>query len=185
MKADKEMRCSAVAEGYGRVLLEMRIPQTAVEKTRDIFEQVPQINQIFVNPTVPQKEKFRVIERIFPAEMVNFLKTVCMYHRMELIKEIFVSYDRFRDEETSVVNAVLTCTTFPGEEQKKGLKKFLCEKYGAKEARIEMRRDDTLMGGFILRVGSDEYDRSVKGRADRLARALCGRTTGGGQNGFN
>ena len=72
------------------------------------------------------------------------------------------------------MRAVLTCTTEPSEEQKKGMEQFLCRKYKAKAARIQVRRDDTLMGGFILRVGNDEYDRSVKGCMDRLARRIAG-----------
>ena len=35
-----------------------------------------------------------------------------------------------------------------------------------------MVRDDSLLGGFLLRVGSDEYDWSIKGRMDRLAQEL-------------
>ena len=64
------------------------------------------------------------------------------------------------------------CVTPPGEEQKKGIEAFICRKYGAKEAKLSVCRDDSLMGGFLLRVGSDEYDWSVKGRMDRLAQEL-------------
>ena len=54
-------------------------------------------------------------------------------------------------------------------------KEFLCRKYGAKKADITVRRDDTLFGGFILRVGSDEYDWSMKGRLNRLEQTLTWR----------
>ena len=40
---------------------------------------------------------------------------------------------------------------------------------------IEMKKDDSLIGGFILRVGNDEYDRSTKGRLDRLEQRLTRR----------
>ena len=48
----------------------------------------------------------------------------------------------------------------------------MCRKYGAKRAYIEMKKDDSLIGEFILRVGNDEYDRSTKGRLDRLEQRL-------------
>ena len=49
---------------------------------------------------------------------------------------------------------------------------FLCRKYGAEKAHIEISRDEALLGGFVLRVGSDEYDWSVKGRLNRLEQRL-------------
>lgn len=55
------------------------------------------------------------------------------------------------------------------------MESFLCRKYGAKRAYIEMKKDDSLIGGFILRVGNDEYDRSTKGRLDRLEQRLTRR----------
>ena len=35
----------------------------------------------------------------------------------------------------------------------KNMEAFLCKKYGAKEAEIEVQTDSALLGGFILRVG--------------------------------
>lgn len=102
-------------------------------------------------------------------------KVVCKYQRMDLIEDIFAAYDRYCDEQNQVLNAVLTCTVPPSEEQKKGMEAFLCKKYGAKKAKIEVCQDQALLGGFILRVGSDEYDWSMKGRLNRLEQRLTWR----------
>lgn len=174
METDKEIRCSSPAVTYGKVLFEMKVPQEAVSKARQILEEVPQITEILRNPTIAMRKKKSVIDKVFPEEMGNFLKTVCAYRRTNLLEEIFASYDRLRDEEADIIHAVLQCTTVPGAEQKKGMEEFLCRKYKAKTAQIEVRKDDTLMGGFILHVGSDEYDRSVKGGMDRLAQKIAG-----------
>ena len=55
---------------------------------------------------------------------------------MDLMQEIFAAYDRCRDEQDQVLNAVLTCITPPTEAQKKGMEAFLCRKYRAKKADI-------------------------------------------------
>ena len=175
MQTNNEIRCSSAAVSYGKVLFGLNILEESVKKTREILEAVPQLSDLFMNPTVALKKKFAVIDRVFPEDMRNFLKTVCKYHRMDLIDEIFAAYDRCRDEENKVLKAVLTCTAPPDEEQKKGMESFLCRKYGAKEAQIEVRHDADLLGGFILRAGSDEYDWSMKGRLDRLTQTLGGR----------
>ena len=77
---------------------------------------------------------------------------MCKYQRMDLIPEIFTAYDDYCDEQNNVLNAALTCTAPPSEEQKKGMEAFLCRKYGAEKAHIEVSRDEKLLGGFILRV---------------------------------
>ena len=107
--------------------------------------------------------------------MRNFLKIVCRYRKVRLLGEIFDAYDMRADEEEQIIRVVLFYTALPSEEQKKRHGSFLCRKYGAKRAYIEMKKDDSLIGGFILRVGNDEYDRSTKGRLDRLEQRLTRR----------
>lgn len=172
MQTDKEIRCSSPAVSYGKVLFELQIPEKYVQETREIFKAVPDLAELFMNPTVPMKKKLTVIDRVFPEEMHNFLKTVCRNHRINLMEEIFAVYDRSKDQRDRIINAVLTCIVAPDEEQKKGMEEFLCRKYGADKAQIDVQYDEDLLGGFILRAGSDEYDWSVKGRLDRLARTL-------------
>ncbi len=92
-----------------------------------------------------------------------------------VLYEVGVPKDRYCDEQNQVLNAVLTCIQPPTEEQKKGMEAFLCKKYGAKSAKIEVRQDKALLGGFILQVGSDEYDWSMKGRLNRLEQRLTWR----------
>lgn len=173
MQTDKEIRCSSPAVSYGKVLFELGIPGESVQKTKEILEAVPQLSELFMNPTVALKKKQAVIDRVFPEEMRNFLKTVCRYQRMDLMDEIFAAYDKCRDERDKVLHAVLTCTVAPGAEQKAGMEDFLRRKYSAEKVQIDVRHDADLLGGFILRVGSDEYDWSIKGRLDRLAQTLA------------
>lgn len=177
MKTDNEIRCSSPAVSYGRVLFGMNVPAETVGKTREILKEVPQLTDIFMNPTIPLKKKYSVIDRVFPREMGNFLKTVCRYQRMGLLDEIFAAYDNCRERQRGIIHAVLSCVTPPDEAQKKGIEAFICRKYGAEEAELKVCRDDSLLGGFLLRVGSDEYDWSMKGRMDRLAQDLgCNNT---------
>ncbi len=172
MKTGDKIRCTLPAVTYGTVLYSMNVPGDQVSKTREILKEVPQLQEIFVNPTISLKVKYSITDRVFPESMRNFLKTACRYRRMDLIEEIFAAYDRCQDRAGHVIRADLYCIVPPGEEQKKGMEKFLCEKYNAQTADIQVHSDDSLLGGFVLRVGSDEYDWSVKGRMDRLAQSL-------------
>lgn len=175
MQTDKETRCSSPAVTYGRVLFGLPVSGEDVRRAREIFAIVPQLAEIFMNPTIPQEKKYNVIDKVFPEKMRNFLKTACRNRRMDIIDGIFAAYDRCVDEQEKVVKAVLYCTTPPSGEQKSGMETFLCRKYKAARAQISVRTDEKLLGGFILRVGCDEYDWSIKGRLDRLAQKLTWR----------
>lgn len=161
-------RCPLAAVRYARVLHELNVPKEAVGAARGIFAEEPRLYGIYVNPTISLKKKMDITDRVFPEEIRNFLKVVCRYQRMDLIDDIFKAYDRCCDEQDGVIDALLLCAVPPSGEQKKKMETFLCRKYGAESARIEVRQDPALLGGFILRTGCDEYDWSVRGRLDRL-----------------
>ena len=50
-----------------------------------------------------------------------------------------------------------------------------CEKkFGAANVELDIAVQPDLLGGFILRCGDCEYDRSVKGKLDKLQQKLTG-----------
>lgn len=174
MRADNDVHGCGPALTYAKVLADMAISRETIAQTRAILSEVPQTAEVLGNPTVTMEQKSRIIQRVFPEEIRNFLKTLCAYRRTRLLDSIFAVWDRLQDERSGTVKGVLICTTPPGEQRRKGIEDFLCRKYKAKRARLEVRTEEALLGGFILRVGSDEYDRSVKGSMDRLAQKIAG-----------
>ncbi|MCR5486059.1 MAG: F0F1 ATP synthase subunit alpha [Lachnospiraceae bacterium] len=73
---------------------------------------------------------------------------------------------------TEEIKASLIYTVPPTEEQMEGIRSFIAKKYGPRAGSLETAQDESLMGGFILRVGTDEYDWSVKGRTGQLQELL-------------
>ena len=82
-----QIYCPMAAIRYARVLYEVGVPKEAVQKTREIFEEVPQLHEIFANPTIELQKKMNVVDRVFPKEIRNFLKVACRYQRMNLIED--------------------------------------------------------------------------------------------------
>ncbi len=64
--------------------------------------------------------------------------------------------------------AKLIYVTPPTEEQLEGIKSFLKKEFQAQEMELECQQDASLKSGFILRVGTKEYDWSEKGRIAQL-----------------
>ena len=160
---------------YAKVLYELNMNREAIQKAEEIFAEVPQLKDVLINPTIREEKKFKVIDRVFPEEIRNFLKVACRHHRMELIGDIFKAYHQYCDEQNKILNAVLTCVEPPSEVQLNKMKAFLCIKYDAVKADIEIVQDKALLGGFVLRVGCDEFDWSLQGRLNRLEQKLTRR----------
>ena len=62
------------------------------------------------------------------------------------------------------LQAVLRCVTPPDEEQLARFRKFLQKKYHAEQVEIEIKVEPEINAGFILQIGSEQYDWSASGR---------------------
>ncbi|MBC5689684.1 ATP synthase F1 subunit delta [Mediterraneibacter sp. NSJ-55] len=165
----------AAAIRYARVLYELTISKEAIQEARDILKEVPVLYDVFINPVIAGSSKMRVIDRIFPEEIRNFLKLVCKNNRMNLITDIFAAYDKYLEERERIVHAQIICVEPPDKEHQKRIEVFLLKKYSAVKVKLTIRKDPRLLGGFILLVGNDEYDWSLKGRLERLEQKLTWR----------
>lgn len=160
---------------YGTVLYELSVPETAVEQAKAVIEAVPETVRVLQSPVISLEKKERVIERIFPAEMKNFLKVVCKYGNAALLAEIFSAYRRVYCEKNGILPARLTYVTAPDERQLAGIRELLKERYQAETVDLELKEDKSLMGGFVIEAAGQETDCSLKGRLARLEERLTRR----------
>lgn len=160
---------------YATVLYELKTDRAAVERTEQILKEVPEVQKALVDPTVSMETKHRLVERIFPEEMQNFLKTMCDHHQAAEAEEIFRAYREYAGKKEGILTATLFYVTMPGEEQLEKIRQFLCRKYQCRDARIELVESPELIGGFILKTGSSEYDWSLKGRLQQLTHKMIRR----------
>lgn len=66
--------------------------------------------------------------------------------------------------DNGALKAVLRCVTEPSQDQLQGFRDFLQKKYKVADVFLDVRIEPAVHGGFILDVGSDEYDWSTRGR---------------------
>lgn len=163
------------AINYAEVLYGLSVSEESIQMTEQIFREVPEVKEILENPVVRLDNKEEIIDRIFPESMQKFIKTVCRYHKIGQILEILEAYHECCRKKNGVLNATLYYVTVPREEQLEKIKGFLCQKYGKREVDLAMIKDETLIGGFVLRAENQEYDWSLKGRFRKLEQSLIRR----------
>lgn len=160
---------------YAVVLSQMEIPGEIIEQAWESFKKLPGLKEIFSNPTIDRKKKYEIIKRIFPKELQNFFRYVSDHGDMREVDEIFTVYQEYMKKQNGILKAVLFCVTFPEQEQKKQIEMFLKRKYTSRKVELEIVQDLSLLGGFLLKVGSEEYDWSLRGRLKRLKEKMIRR----------
>ncbi len=159
---------------YARVLWELKIPQESIEETLSIFEEIPELMTVLCDPEVHLEEKEASVDRIFPEDTRNFLKVLCRNNKIEYIEEIASEYRIYANNHNRIVNATLTYVNPPNEQQMEGIKKFLLKTYQAEDVDLQEFQDPSLVGGFVLTAGDQEYDWSLRDRIEVLGKKLAG-----------
>ena len=101
-------------------------------------------------------------------ELLGTLKT----DGVEALDQLMDAYEERRAERASCQKAILRYVTPPTAEQLGQIREFLRKKYENEELPLELVEDKSLLGGFCITVGSEEYDWSMKGRLTQMRNRL-------------
>ena len=146
-----------------KTLLISEVSVADIEKAQDLLK-TKELYQILMSPTVTVAEKKKVVEEIFPSsvcEVIEELSVDCKLDVMEELKEAFIAAS---DSKNRVARAKLFCVTEPDEKQLAGIRDFVAKEEKAGSAEIEIIKDESLIGGFIIEVGNKQYDRSIRSK---------------------
>lgn len=169
------MMRNQIINNYAEVLYELKIPDQIIEETNQLFQTNDALLQALESPVVTLEEKEAVIDRIFPEEIRNFLKIACRHQSISKIKDIFKAYKEYCEARKGMITADLYYVEKPDDKQLAKMKAFIAKKYHGSDVNLKLTEDKSLLGGFILKVNSEEYDWSLKGRLNRLQQKLTWR----------
>jgi ATP synthase F1 delta subunit len=169
-----------VAKKYSRALMSSvdisEIPGVVEELKAfsGLLEFNRQLKLLFAGQIFSEEEKGRAYGTLLPllklsAQTEKFLKLIILQGHLSAIKEIIIAsinaYDERQKKATAVVISPVTIDKSYADRLKAALKKLT-----KREIEIESEVDPSLLGGFIVKVGSTIYDSSIKGQL-RLLKA--------------
>jgi F-type H+-transporting ATPase subunit delta len=135
----------------------------------------PRVSRLIGNPHVTGEQ---LVELLADASKgaagpggINFLLALAENHRLALLPEIAEQFETLRAEVENVVDVEVIAAQEIAPAQEKRLAAALKKRLG-REVRMQMRIDETLIGGAIVRAGDLVIDGSLKGRLARLGSAL-------------
>lgn len=168
------------AVNNAKVLYRLSLERSEIEKAEEIFFLTPLLQETMNNPTVSCKKKIDIIEKVFSHEnmsekLIRFLQIMCKNNQSHDMKDIFNEYYKYYDSMNKIVKAEFISTSSFTQAEREEAEDILKSKYADYKVILTQKIDDTLLGGYVLKIGNREYDKSYRERLRQLQEKITGR----------
>ncbi|HLV14663.1 MAG TPA: ATP synthase F1 subunit delta [Xanthomarina sp.] len=130
------------------------------------------LNNMLQNPVVSSSVKKSILLEVFKDanEMTrNLIDTLITNKRLTLLEQVAVQYNLLYDKLTGTqIAQVTTAVPLTDELRAKVLAKV--KELTGKDVEIKSNVDESILGGFILRVGDIQYNASIANKLNKLKR---------------
>lgn len=179
------MKGTRAGERYAKAVLDLAQEQKVLDVVsadmKDIFNTIngsDELKDLLQSPVIKLSDKRAVLKEIFSgvhAVSTGLIDVLVDNNRVGLLKIIAEKYiilhDKLRGEELAIVT---TAVPLSEELEKKVLAKV--KELTGNNATIENKIDESIIGGFILRVGDLQYNASIANQLNNLKRDLHNNT---------
>lgn len=164
---------------YAKAIMDLAKDQSAAAAVNDDMDSIAnavavsrELNDMLHSPVIPTATKKSALLAVFKnlnKLSVNLIDTLIENKRFDILGVVAEKYIQLFDEEQGTQKATVTSAVPLTEELKKMVLAKVKELTG-KEAEITNVVDETILGGFILRVGDIQYDASISNKLNKLKR---------------
>ena len=174
---------SKIAAPYARALFDFSVEKNIMHQVTADFQNLEtfldenaELTEYLNNPLVSQEAKREILAKILQsqvnAETFKFLMVLVNRDRISLLKSVISNYLELVYE-TASIKMIEVSTAFPFTNlQKNTLIQKLKELTNAREIRLIITVDSSLIGGFLIKTESKVIDFTVKNQLQRLAKHL-------------
>jgi F-type H+-transporting ATPase subunit delta len=173
------MSGSRAAIRYAKAVLSLATDKKSAEAVnsdmKSITSSIAQsddLSQMLQSPVVRSLDKKAVLTSVFKDANIattNLIDTLISNKRLALLNDVAASYTQLFDKmRGSQVANITTAIPLTNDLKIKVLAKV--KELTGKEAEVENIIDESILGGFILRVGDIQYNASISNKLAKLKR---------------
>jgi F-type H+-transporting ATPase subunit delta len=174
---------SKVASPYARALFDFSVEKnimhqiTADFQNLDVFlDETSELTDYLNNPVVKEEAKRTILEKTVKSqintETFKFLMVLVKRGRINLLRAVINNYLELVYQTASIkMIEVSTASAFTNT-QKDTLIEKLKELTNAREIRLVINEDPSLIGGFLIKTESKVIDFTIKNQLQQLAKHL-------------
>lgn len=170
-----------LARPYARAAFEVAVSERKLQTWMDAMNQLaaltatPELQDLLVSPTLGSVQKaallMDVLGELPESSLSKFVAVLAENKRLLLMPEIRELFQLMKAQQEHAVDVSVT-TAFPMDDQVlQQLGKALSDRLG-RQVKIASSVDRGLLGGALIRTGDTVIDGSVRGRLDKLAKAI-------------
>jgi len=176
---------SKIATPYARALYDFSVEQNTMHQITADFQNLeifltktPELVKYLNNPVINVEQKEKILTTALKSQLnlgtFKFLMVLVKRDRINLLSSIIVSYLELVYK-TASVKMIEVYTAFPFTTlQKLNLIKKLKKLTNAREIRLVVTLDSSLIGGFLIKTNSKVINFTIKNQLENLAKHLDG-----------
>ena len=146
---------------YDDILKDLETVSTILKSSADL-------KNVLITPAVPTEQKQEIITDVFTNQispnMVNFLKILAEKKRFGEFEEITEAYKEELDEINGIKRiAVISAVDLTEKKKKKIINKSIYATW---------QKDETVIGGLVIRIDDNVIDTSIKNKLENLSKNI-------------
>jgi F-type H+-transporting ATPase subunit delta len=175
---------NAIATPYAEALLQVaesrQETDTVAQQARDIlaiWNDNPDLRHAMTSPVLEPEAKKAAISRLFQDQITpsfqNLLKLLADRQRIGVLDVVLIRFLELYRELRNIALARVTSAAPLDDDQQARLTEKVKAMAGTDKVEVDMTVDPSLIGGFIVSLGSRVVDASLSGQVRRLGLALA------------
>src|SRR5579862_7647213 len=141
-----------------------------------LVAQSKELREVWETPSITAEQKRAVLDAIVAREGIsqtvrNFVAVLIDHGRIHFLAPIVKQFEQDLNQRLGFIEAEVTSTHELAARDRQALEDQM-EKLTGKKIRARYSRDESILGGAIVKIGSTIYDGSVSGQLERIKQAL-------------
>ena len=142
-----------------------------------VLNSSPELKAALASPVLEPEAKKAALAKLFDDQVApavqNLLKLLADRQRLPMMEAVLMRFLELYRELRNITLAKVTSAAALSEEQQAELNRKVQEIAGSKSVEFDLVVDPSLIGGFIVSMGSQVIDASLSGQVRRLGLALA------------
>lgn len=176
---ENTLMSAEVVDPYAEALMSLADSQNLVERfgkeAKELLSALKgsqELRQFLASPVIKIEDKKVVLKRVagdgLHHYLLNFLQLVIDKKRTAFLTSILEQFLALVRDRTSTVLAQVTSVTELSQQQRDRVKEQVKAMTNARDVELETSLDPDLIGGVVIKVGSQVLDASLKGQLRRI-----------------
>lgn len=144
----------------------------------EVIDSDKNVNLFVKSPLINTEEKLKFVETLktrefVSAELFNFMNLLIQKNRLFLLPGVYEYMKYLEMEDKGEVYAEVTVAAGIDKDSEESIKKSL-ESVSGKKIVLDIKRDASIIAGFVAKIKSNQLDASVRGQLTKLRENLLG-----------